>query len=140
MTASPLRVVRLEWLGSGLRFRAAGIEPASPPIELDGDGTGGPSPMQALLMAAGACSGADVVSILQKMRLAPAHVAVEVRGRRRDEEPRRYVALHLAYRVSGGGLSQEQVERAVRLSLEKYCSVVHSLAPDLQITHEIVLA
>jgi putative redox protein len=140
VTLSNVRTVRLDWLGKGMRFRAVGIEPATPAIELDGDGKSGPSPMITLLFAAGACSASDVVSILEKMRARLAQVSVEVSGQRREEEPRRYVAVHYRYRISGDGVDQAQAERAVALSLEKYCSVVHSLAPDIKVTHEVVLA
>ena len=140
MTISNVRAVRLEWLGKGMRFRAVGTEPATPAIEIDGDGNSGPSPMITLLLAAGGCSGSDVVSILQKMRVQLGQVSVEVRGQRREEEPRRYLAVHYRYVISGEGLDQDKAQRAVTLSLEKYCSVIHSLAPDIKVTHEVVLA
>jgi putative redox protein len=136
---SNLRGVRLDWLGQGMRFRAVGIEPATPAIEIDGDGDSGPSPMITLLMAAAGCSGADVVSILGKMRVGLAQLSVEVQGERREEQPRRYVRVHYRYRLAGQDLDQAKAERAVALSLEKYCSVVASLAPDIQVTHEVVL-
>jgi putative redox protein len=135
-----LRSVRLEWLGKGMRFRAVGTEPATPAIEIDGDGSSGPSPMIALLMAAGGCTGSDVVSLLEKMRVQLAQVVIEVNGVRREEHPRRYIEVHYRYRISGEGLDQEKAERAVTLSLEKYCSVLASLAPDVKVTHEVVLA
>lgn len=134
------RAVRLEWLGKGMRFRAVGTEPATPAIEIDGDGSSGPSPMISLLMAAAGCTGSDVVSILQKMRVQLAQVVVEVSGERREEHPRRYLSVHYRYQISGEGLDQDKAERAVTLSLEKYCSVLHSLAPDIKVTHEVVLA
>jgi putative redox protein len=134
------RAVRLEWLGQRMRFRAVGAEPATPAIEIDGDGDSGPSPMIALLMAAAGCTGADVVSILEKMRAGLAQLTVEVEGERREEQPRRYVRLHCRYRLSGQDLDQAKAERAVSLSLEKYCSVMASLAPDIQVTHEVILA
>jgi putative redox protein len=137
---SNLRAVRLDWLGKGMRFRAVGVEPATPAIEIDGDGTSGPSPMITLLMAAAGCTGADVVSILGKMQVGLAQVTVDVEGERREEQPRRYVRLHCRYRLSGQDLDQSKAERAVALSLEKYCSVIASLAPDIQVTHEVVLA
>jgi putative redox protein len=137
---SNLRAVRLEWLGKGVRFRAVGTEPATPAIEIDGDGSSGPSPMITLLLAAGGCTGADVGSLLQKMRVQLAQVLVEIRGVRREDHPRRYLEIHYRYQLSGEGLDQEKAERAVVLSLEKYCSVFHSLAPDIKVTHEIVLA
>jgi putative redox protein len=135
-----LRAVRVDWLGQGMRFRAVGVEPATPAIEIDGDGTSGPSPMIALLMAAAGCTGADVVSILGKMQVALAQVTVDVEGERREEQPRRYMRLHYRFRLSGQDLDQAKAERAVALSLEKYCSVMASLAPDIKVTHEVVLA
>lgn len=136
---SNLRAARLDWLGDGMRFRAVGTEPATPAVEIDGDGKSGPSPTIALLMAAGACSGSDVVLILQKMRAQLAQLTIEVRGERREAEPRRFVAVHYRYLVSGEGVDQANAERAVQLSLDKYCSVVHSLAPDIKVTHEVVV-
>ena len=137
---SNLRAVRLDWLGRGMRFRAVGAEPATPAIEIDGDGDSGPSPMIALLMAAAGCTGADVVSIREKMRVGLAQLTVEVEGERREEQPRRYVRVHCRYRLAGQDLDEAKAERAVALSLEKYCSVMASLAPDIQVTHEVVLA
>jgi putative redox protein len=65
---------------------------------------------------------------------------IDVAGVRREEEPRRYVSIHLDYWVSGEGLDAAQVHRAIGLSLEKYCSVIHSLAPDIAITYALSLA
>lgn len=139
MSSGERRAVRLEWTGTGLRFRGGGIEPLSPAVEIDGESQSGPSPMLALLLAAAGCSGADVVSILQKMRVELRRVEIEVSGQRRAEEPRRYVTLHYRYLLSGAGLDRSKAERAVSLSLEKYCSVVHSLAPDIELSYEIVV-
>jgi putative redox protein len=134
-----VHAVRLDWLHEGMRFRVAGTEPATPSIEIDGEGKAGPGPMTTLLMAAAGCSGSDVVLILRKMRARLAQLTIEVRGERREAEPRRYVAVHYRYLLSGDGVDQSKAERAVHLSLEKYCSVVHSLAPDIQVTHEVVV-
>jgi putative redox protein len=133
------RTVRLTWSGTGMRFAGGGTTPASPPIVVDGDGSEGPSPMQTLLLAAAGCAGSDVVSILGKMRVELRDLVVEVTGLRRDEEPRRYVEIAFRFAMAGEGLDRAKAERAVRLSLEKYCSVVHSLAPDITVRHEIVL-
>lgn len=95
--------------------------------------------MLTLLLAAAACSGSDVVHILQRMRVTVREVTVDVEGMRRDEEPRRYVSLRFRFRLGGDGLDRAQGERAVQLSLDKYCSVVHSLAPDIDVGYEIEL-
>jgi putative redox protein len=134
------RAVRLEWSGSGMQFTGAGVDPPSPPVLLDGDNTVGPGPMQVLLLAAACCTGSDVVLILEKMRVHLRAFAIDVVGVRRDEEPKRYIAIRFRFRLAGDGLDQAKAERAVDLSLEKYCSVVHSLAPDIAITREIELA
>jgi len=134
------RAVRLTWTGTGKRFEGGGTEPPTPSIVVDGDGAEGPSPMITLLLAAAGCSGSDVVLILEKMRVRLRRCDVEVRGVRRDEEPRRYVSLRFRYTLAGDGLDGAKAERAVDLSLTKYCSVVASLAPDLKIDREIVLA
>lgn len=110
-----------------------------PTIPIDGDGAAGPSPMVLLLLAAGSCTGSDIVSILEKMRVGLRSLKIEVTGTRREELPRRYVALHLRFRLSGTDLDEAKARRAITLSLEKYCSVVHTLAPDVALTHELVL-
>ena len=133
------RAVRLTWTGRGMEFTGAGTHPVSPEITIDGDGGAGPSPMLTLLLAAAGCSGSDVVLILKKMRVALHSVVVEVRGTRRDAEPRRYQTITFCYRIAGDGLDRAKAERAVSLSLEKYCSVVHTLAPDVTVEHEIAL-
>jgi putative redox protein len=135
-----VRAVQLVWSGEGLRFSGAGTEPVTPAIQIDGDGETGPSPMIALLLAAAGCSGADVVVILEKMRVQLREVSIAVEGMRRDEEPRRYVSLRLRFRLAGEGLDRAKAERAVSLSVEKYCSVLSSLAPDIPIDYAIELA
>ena len=122
---------------SGLIF--AGGESGGPEAVIDGDNAQAPGPMLTLLLAAGACSGSDVVLILEKMRLPPREIRIELIGTRREIEPRRYMEIHFHYHVTGQGLDETRVRRAIELSLEKYCSVVHSLAPDIRITHELTL-
>ncbi len=117
----------------------SGGAPDGPIIPVDGDGAAGPSPMVLLLLAAGSCTGSDIVSILEKMRVGLRSLTIEVTGTRREELPRRYVALHLRFRLSGTDLDEAKASRAITLSLEKYCSVVHTLAPDVTLTHELVL-
>ena len=134
------RAVRLDWSGEGLRFTGRGTLPETPAAVIDGDGVAGPSPMLALLLAAAGCSASDVVLILQKMRVTLTGLTVEVEGTRRDENPRRYVAVRYHFHLTSPDARKDQVERAVALSLEKYCSVVHSLATDITVTHDVTLA
>ena len=129
--------VTLTWQ-QGLRF--TGGEGGRPVASVDGDNQDAPGPMTTLLLAAAACTGADVVSILHKMRVEFTDFSIEVAGVRREQEPRRYVSIHLDYRLGGPELDPAKVRRAVDLSLEKYCSVIHSLASDMAITYALSLA
>jgi putative redox protein len=135
--AAETKQVVLTW-EKGFRFH--GGAPAGPSIIIDGDNATSPGPMLTLLLAAAACSGSDVVSILEKMRIKLGEFRIEAAGVRRDKDPRRYVAIHLSYWMSGSGLDEAKARRAIDLSLEKYCSVIHSLAPDIAITYALSLA
>jgi putative redox protein len=121
----------------GLRF--AGSDSDGPAFTVDGDNVVGPGPMLTLLLAAAACSGSDVVLILEKMRVNLRGLRIEVAGTRREEEPRRYVAIHLDYHLGGEGIDRVKARRAIDLSVEKYCSVIHSLAPDIAVTYALSL-
>jgi len=96
--------------------------------------------MDALLIACAGCAGADVVSILKKMKVNLESVSVEITGERRAEHPKRYTTLRYLFRFAGAGLDRAKAERAVTLSLDKYCSVLHSLNPDIQLDHAIELS
>ena len=136
MTAETKRIA-LAW-ERGLVFR--GGAPGGPEVVIDGDNAAGPGPMLSLLLAAAACSGSDVVVILEKMRVVLRQLRIEVSGVRREEEPRRYTAIHFDFHIAGEGLDETRARRAIDLSLEKYCSVVASLAPDITISYGLTLA
>lgn len=129
--------VTLTWQGRELVFQ--GEAPGKAPIVVDGRTAEGPSPMEALLLAMAGCTASDVVVVMQKKKVDLQRLTVEVRGQRRDEYPRRYVAIDLVYRVAAPGATETQLRQAIDLSLAKYCSVTHSLAPDIPIRYELVL-
>ena len=99
----------------------------------------GMRPMETLLTGAAACTAFDVVSILRKGRHAVTDVTVSVEAERAQEAPRVFTALHYVYTVAGRGLDRRQVERAVLLSKEKYCSATIMLARTATITYDIVM-
>ena len=136
MTDPNMRYGQLEWTG-GLRF--TGGTPSGPTITLDGDGAAGPGPVVTLLLAAGACSGSDMVGILEKQQVQLRSFRIAVAARRAEEYPRRIKELMIVFTLSGDGLTEAKARRAVDLSLEKYCSVVLSLNPDIPIKSEIVI-
>ena len=129
--------ITLRWTGD-LRFE--GGEPDGPVSLIDADNTTAPGPMLQVLLGAAACSAGDVVDILGKMREKLVSLDMEAWGDRQDEPPRRYTALRLRFRVRGEALAEAKVRRAIDLSLEKYCSVMHSLAPDIRVSYELDLA
>jgi putative redox protein len=135
VTAEVKRVT-LEWR-EGMIF--SGGEDGGPATVVDADNVTAPGPMLMLLLAAASCTAADVLLILGKMRIPPRTLRVEVAGTRREQEPRRYTAIHFVYRVAGDGLDDARVRRAIELSLEKYCSVVNSLAPDIRLSYDLAL-
>ena len=103
-------------------------------FDTSGERKRAPSPMEMLLSAIGACTAADVVSILAKKRQRVTAYRVEVKGERREEFPRRYQAIHVHHIVTGHGVSQSAVASAVELSDQKYCSVAASLRPTVRIS------
>ena len=130
-----VRRVSLSW-SEGTRFEARNGRGAV--TSLDGEGTLSPSPMELLLESVGGCSGIDVVEILRKGRHDVEGLEVEVEGRRRSEPPRRYTDLRFVFRIRGE-VPRSAAERAVELSLGKYCSVFHTLRGDLEVATEVRL-
>lgn len=128
---------QLRWR-RGLEFE--GRTPEGATTTIDGDGRTGPGPMPTLLLTAAACASTDVVMMLEKMKVKLASLTVDATGTRREEEPRRYVAIQLTYRLRGEGLDETKARRAVDLSIKKYCSVIHSLAPDIQVSYDVDVA
>lgn len=97
---------------------------------LDSAGTAGPSPVQALVFAVAGCMGMDIVHILRKGRHELRGLRVAVTAERAPEDPHRVTAMALDFTVAGA-VPKEQVQRAIDLSHEKYCSVWHSMRQDI---------
>ena len=80
-------------------------------------------PMQMILVALAGCSGVDVVNILQKKRVNFSDLEIEVSGERAETYPKVYTDIHLKYLIWGEGIKPKDVEQAIKLSEDKYCSV-----------------
>ena len=126
----PIEVV---WEG-GRRYR--GGAPGGPTLLLDGDRQVSPGPVDAVLIALAACSAIDVVQILEKRRTPAASLSVRLDFSRAETPPRRLTEIRVLYRVATEA-ERHHVERAVELSMEKYCSVATSLAPDIDLTWQV---
>lgn len=102
-------------------------------IIVDGEAVApGVRPMEALLAALGTCTAFDVVSILAKRRTPVESYRIELEGERAEEHPRRYTRIRVRHVVSGEGITQASLERAVSLSHEKYCSVAGTLNSEIE--------
>jgi putative redox protein len=136
MTDPTLRFSHLDWTG-GMRF--TGGAPGGPTMNLDGDGKVAPGPMVALLTAMGGCAGADVTSILEKMQVTLTKFTMDLTGRRNEEHPKRYNHIDFTFTLSGEGLTQAKADRAVELSVTKYCSVMLSLREDIVVETKVIV-
>jgi putative redox protein len=96
----------------------------------------GMRPMEMLLIGMGACTSFDVVTILKKARQPIDDCVAEIEAERADEVPKVFTKIHVHFVVTGKGLNEGQVERAVKLSAEKYCSASIMLGKSAQITHD----
>ena len=96
-------------------------------------------PMEMLLIGLAGCTGFDVVQILKKGREAVTGCEVEVEAERATEDPKVFTRIHIAYRVSGRGLSQAKAERAVTVSKEKYCSASIMLGATAEMSTSLVV-
>lgn len=132
MTAPNVRQVRVRWTGDGLAFE--GGPDGGPSIIVDSDIEKGPSPTHLLLLALAGCMAVDVKMILEKSRVPLQSIEVEAVGVRAEEAPRRFVSITLTYELSGPREEDEgRIQRAIDLSRDKYCSVMHSLDPAIEI-------
>jgi putative redox protein len=91
-----------------------------------------------VVVALASCTAIDVVDILEKRRTPPDSLSLSVRFSRAEHPPRRITQAHLTYTVATAS-ERPHVERAIQLSFDRYCSVAHSLAPDTELTWDLVL-
>jgi putative redox protein len=96
----------------------------------------GMRPMEMLLIGMGGCTSFDVVTILKKSRQAISDCIAEITAERADAVPKVFTKIHVHFVVTGTDLNDKQVERAVALSAEKYCSASIMLSKSVDITHD----
>lgn len=130
--------MNITWTG---QMSFSGSAPSGHEIKMDaatevGGQNSGPRPTELLLHAVAGCTGIDIISILQKMRLNPSSFRIEIDGTRAEEHPKRFTNIHILYALEGE-LPEEKVVRAITLSKNKYCSVSHSLNADISVSYSI---
>ena len=96
-------------------------------------------PMEMILVGLGGCSAFDVVEILEKSRQKIQDCQIQIDAERADEIPAVFNKIHMHFMISGDGLNENHVKRALELSIEKYCSVVKMLRPNVEITFDYEL-
>jgi len=102
-------------------------------VEFDVKYEEGCSPTETLLLSIAGCLSIDVVHILRKMRCEISKYEVEVEGVRNLTPPQYYTSVDIMIYISGEGITQKKIDRAIALSRDKYCSVYHSLRKDIEV-------
>ena len=108
-------------------------------VEAVGGKDKGPRPKPLLLVSLGGCTGMDVVSMLKKMRVEFDYFNVEVEGELTEEHPKYYHTITINYIFKGKDLPIEKIEKAVNLSMDRYCGVTAMLNKAAKIEHKIII-
>ncbi|OQS35245.1 OsmC family protein [Chromobacterium haemolyticum] len=132
---------RLKWV-DGVCF--LGESGSGHAVVMDGAPEGGgrnlgPRPMELLLLGTAGCTSYDVITILKKARQQVSDCWVEIDAERAEEEPKVFTRIHFHFVVTGRDLKAETVERAIKLSAEKYCSASIMLGKTADISHDFEL-
>src|SRR6185503_15736531 len=120
-----MATTRVKWIENNTLL---GIDSNQHITLMSGSEGPGVSPMQMLLLGLGGCTMIDVLSILQKQRQPLEDIEIVVEGERGEELPKPWTKMHMHYIVTGAGLDAHKVERAIELSVEKYCGVHATLS------------
>jgi len=99
----------------------------------------GPRPKTLMLTAVAGCTGMDVVSILNKMRVEVERFSIEVTAEETNEHPKHFTNMHITYRFGGKDLPMDKLQKAVELSQDRYCGVSYMYRKAMEVTHEIVV-
>ncbi|NNJ12330.1 OsmC family protein [Chloroflexales bacterium ZM16-3] len=128
--------VELTWIE---RQRYLAVDSGGHSAVFSGKDDVGVKPSEALLMALAGCSAHDVVEIIGKRKLSLDKLTVTVTAEQAEKAPWAFLRIHLRYAASAAGLELDQLNRAIDLSLNKYCSVRASLAPEVDVSFEAVV-
>ena len=99
----------------------------------------GVRPMEMLLLGMGGCTTIDVVSTLKKMRETVHNCHAEINAQRADDHPKVFTKIHIHFVLKGTDLNEKKVDKAIRLSADKYCSASIMLGKVAEITHDFII-
>ena len=105
------------------------------PIEIGGENLG-VRPMEMLLLGVAGCTMIDVVTTLKKMRQDLSHCETKINAQRANEHPKVFTDIHIHFIIKGKDLDSKKVDKAIKLSAEKYCSASIMLGKTAKITHD----
>ncbi len=105
----------------------------------DGYETAGPGPKKLLLVAATTCSGLDIVSMAEKMRIDLKGFDIRIDAEVAEEHPKQYTSMKVIYEFEGDNLPKDKLERACQLSFDKYCGVLALYKKAIPVSYEIVM-
>jgi len=128
-----MQTAKIQWTG-GEKFQATMPSGVAFRFDAGSAHTDGPGPMETLLGALGACTGVDIVLILEKKRQRLDSLEISVSGERAKEPPQVWTTIEIVYRLSGR-LDEKAVRDAIDLSQQKYCSVAATLAKSARLTY-----
>jgi len=134
-------IIKVKWI-DGMQFVATdslGHSIVMDTSEKSGGEGSGFSPMQLLLVALGGCTGMDVVHIMRKQRQQVDALELLVSGKRVEEQPRVYNNINVEYRIKGKAIRETAVQRAIKLSEDKYCSVGATLSGEAKVTSNYII-
>ena len=132
--------IDLKWL-DGMSFEA---DVAGHKIIMDSDPefggqNKGPKPKPFMMVSLAGCTGMDIVSLLNKMRVAFDSLDIRVVGDLSEEHPKKFEKMKIIYELTGQSIDRSKVEKAVALSQEKYCGVSASYRASIELSHEIII-
>ena len=125
----------LNWV-EGMEFNSKGDSGHNIVIDASEENKG-PNPMELVLNGVAGCTAIDIVVILDRMRLELEDLNIKVEGKRAEEPPKKFTEINLDYKLKGKDLTEDKVERAIKLSIEKYCSASNSLDAEINYTYTI---
>jgi putative redox protein len=102
-------------------------------LDVNGERSNAPGPLELLLIALGGCTGTDVISVLHKKRQQVTDYRIEVQGERREEYPKSFRKMEVRHILRGRAISEDAVKKAIDISINKYCSVAATLRPTVEI-------
>lgn len=133
--------ITVKWK-EGMNFEATGVSNRAVSMDAAEEVGGknlGPRPMELLLFGLGGCTGMDVISILRKMRKEITSFTIEIDADRAEDHPKVFTHIRVKYFLKGEGLREKDVEKAVNLSKERYCSVGAMLEKAAIVDHQFTI-